>query len=422
MFRGGCRWGGIAGAAVLLAAAPLAAQQPAATLRVHLVTMAPGDAIWERFGHNALWIHDAETGRDLTYNYGLFSFEQPGFIRRFIMGRMLYGVGAEELDRMVPAYASRNRSVWAQELNLTAAQKLELKAFLEWNVQPGNNLYLYDYYRDNCSTRVRDALDRALGGALRTALDTVRTGETYRSHSLRFTYDDIPISTGLLLAMGPAVDRPLSAWDESFIPMQLSEHVRDVRVRDDAGDLVPLVVSELVLFTADRAASPAAPPRRLGGYLLVGLSVAIAIAALGRAAARGGAAGARAAFTTIAVVWTGLVGVFGTIIVFLWVVTDHVASYGNENVLQANPLGLALAVAIPVAMVRGGRARVVAFWIAATAAALSLLGLLLEPLPAFAQSNLEILALLVPAHLALAAVLYPWRVASLSLPEDARPA
>jgi hypothetical protein len=417
--------------------------EPGDNLRVFLMTMGPGDQVWERFGHNALWVYDAETGEDVAYNYGVFSFDQPGFVRRFVLGRMLYWMVPEDAERMVRAYAYYNRSVWIQELNLTPRQRLEMKEFLEWNALPQNRAYLYDYFRDNCSTRVRDVIDRVLGGELRASLERVATGTTYRSHSLRLTHDDLPVYTGLLLAMGRPVDRPLDAWQESFIPMQLSEHVANVQITGDDGVARPLVIGSTTLFTATRAAPPAVAPRRTFGYLVAGLVIAALILLLGRRALgvvpftlrspraddvsdnaprslyelrRDAVRRRRAsvAFGAVAIAWSVLIGLFGAIITFLWAVTDHAATYANENVLLANPLLLVLAAAIGIGVRRAATARQLAFWLAAALAALALVAMLLKLLPGFDQANGPLLALLVPPHLATFFALYPWRSVRMS--------
>src|SRR3954454_9170046 len=112
----------------------------------------------------------------------------------------------------VESYRRANRSVWVQELYISPEQRRELQAFLQWNEEPEHRFYHYDYYRDNCSTRVRDALDQVLGGAIREQTSAVPTGTTYRFHTQRLTANDPLISTGLLLALGERVDRPISAW------------------------------------------------------------------------------------------------------------------------------------------------------------------------------------------------------------------
>ncbi|HEX6940955.1 MAG TPA: DUF4105 domain-containing protein [Longimicrobiales bacterium] len=375
----------------------------AADLRVYLVTMGPGDAVWERFGHNAIRILDPSTGVDVTYNYGMFDFGAEDFFPRFLRGDMLYWMQGFGTRAVVNAYARANRSVYAQELNLTAKQKARLRAFLAWNEREENRYYAYDYYRDNCSTRVRDALDRVLDGQIEAALGDVPTTATYRSHTRRLTSDDLPVYTALNLAMSAVIDRPLSAWEESFLPMRLREHVRSVRVVGEDGRLVPLVRSEMVLFEADRPVAAAEAPDRWPGYLAAGTALGALFLALGGLAARGRRAG-RYGLVAAGGAWVLAAGVLGTVIAALWALTNHYVTYGNENLLQINPLPLALAGLLPLAVLRGRAVRAAA-WLAWSVAALSAAGLLLQLLPAFDQVNGEIIALALPAHFGLAGAL-----------------
>src|SRR5687768_5124125 len=165
------------------------AGEPGSELTVYLLTIGQGDEVWELFGHNAIWIKDRSDGSDITYNWGMFDFAQPNFLGRFLTGNTQYWMEGIPLESMLQAYTQRNRSLLAQELNLTPAQRLSLKESLEENARPENKFYRYDYYRDNCSTRLRDMLDRALGGQLQTATTTRITTETFRSHTQRLTQD-----------------------------------------------------------------------------------------------------------------------------------------------------------------------------------------------------------------------------------------
>ena len=228
------------------------AQTPGEELRVYLMTLGPGDAVWERFGHNAIVIEDASTGTSIAYNWGMFDFNQPGYVPRLMQGRMLYWMAGYDTQAFANVYVQTNRSIWMQELNLTPAQRAALRDYVEWNALEANKFYRYDYYRDNCSTRVRDAIDRALGGQLSEALRSTPTDETFRSHTQRLTYDDPLTYTGLQLAMGNPVDQPITAWEETFIPMELREHVRNVHVIDEHGRRVPLVAREFTAFEAQR--------------------------------------------------------------------------------------------------------------------------------------------------------------------------
>jgi hypothetical protein len=385
-------------------------------LVVYLMTIGQGHAIWEKFGHNAIWVEDRATGQAIAYNYGIFDFDQPGFYERLVRGNMLYQMVPFDARQLTEAYAADDRTIWLQELALSPRQRADLVTFLEWNARPENRSYLYDYYRDNCSTRVRDALDRALGGQLRTALTNIPTPNTYRSEGKRLTESTLPEYTGLVLAMGDFVDRPLDAWDDSFIPMRLRTFVSDMTVTDEAGRTVPLVVSERVLH---ESALPPPPDTAHGWrlwYLAVGLVFAGLLAGLGFTAARSRAAAV--AFSIVTFAWFLLLGVLGLVLAFLWAFTGHVGTYHNENLLLVHPLLLGLAFLAPVAAIRRGPGRA-AIILALTTAVLGILALVLQVLPPFDQHNGEILGLILPAHLAITWVLSRWPVQRVSSRMDA---
>ena len=402
--------------ALALAAAPVHAQPLAApsradtTVRVYLLTMGPGDQVWEKFGHNAIWVHDPERGADMAYNYGMFDFRQENFILNFARGRMNYWMEGFDAFVTLDHYRNLNRSIWAQELNLTPAQALAVRDLMEWNQRPENRFYRYDYYRDNCSTRVRDILDRVLGGALKAATAGSASGVTYRWHSRRLVADggaSLPIYTAINTGLGPEADRPISKWDEMFLPMRLRDEVRAFRVRDAAGNLVPLVAREQTVFTANRPPERSGPPRWLLGYLLAGLAVAGAVVVLARAARRSGAA--RTGLAVVTVPWLLFAGIGGLVLLGLWGATDHAIAYRNVNLFQLSPLALPLAVLVPALALGKRWARRGAVRLSLVVAALSVLGLLLKVLPWFHQVNGEMVALALPINCAIAWA--AWRLA-----------
>jgi hypothetical protein len=395
------------GLAISPQAAPLPRRPTApedTALAVYLMTMGPGKRVWERFGHNAIWIHDPVHGTDQAYNYGLFDFRQQNFLLRFIQGRMWYWMQGFPAQSYVESYRRANRSVWVQELEIAPEARLQLQQFLQWNEQPEHRFYHYDYYRDNCSTRVRDALDRALGGRIRELTANLATGSTYRFHTQRLTTNDPPIYTSLLLALGHPVDRPISAWEEMFLPLAMRDHLRKITVVGSDGTPRPLVRSERALFESTEPPPPAEPPSWLPYYLIAGLAIGGIAFGLGTAARRGRRM--RIGLAVLLCAWAVLVGIAGLILDGLWGLTDHAAAYNNENVLQANVLALLLLALVPRMVVgsRGSRAAVI---VAGVVAAFSLVGLLLKLLPGFYQVNGAIIALALPAHVGVAAGL--WR-------------
>jgi hypothetical protein len=381
--------------------------EPGSELTVYLMTMGPGKHVWERFGHNAIWIHDPVRGTDQAYNYGLFDFRQQNFLLRFVQGRMWYWMQGFPAQSYVESYRRANRSVWIQELEIAPGSRRELQQFLEWNERPENRFYHYDYYRDNCSTRVRDALDRAVGGRIRQGTNTLPTGKTYRFHTLRLTTNDPPIYTGLLLALGHPVDRPITAWEEMFLPLAMREHLRKLTVIRPDGAEVPLVRSERTLFESTEPAPPPEPPSWLPIYLLLGLAVGGSAFGLGLLAPNRPAA--RVGFLVVSWSWTLLVGLGGVVVAGLWAFTDHAAAYDNENVLQLDLLVLPLLWLLP-RVVFGARSAVrPALILAGVVAGLSLAGLILKVLPQFYQVNGAAIALTLPAHIGMAGAI--WRLA-----------
>ena len=372
--------------------------EPGSNLTVYLLTFGMGDEVWERFGHNAIWIKDRTRGTDTTYNWGMFDFNQPGFLRRFLTGDTRYWMEGIDLDVMLRYYRQNNRSILAQELNLTPAQRLSLQQYVQLNEQPQNKFYRYDYYRDNCSTRLRDALDHAVGGQLQTSTVSRQTSGTYRSHTLRLLGSDIPMYTGADLALGHPADKPLSVWQEMFLPVRMASDLRTVRLTDSTGAQIPFVRSEMALFTAGRAPEPATPPNYFPWFVSLGILIAGGMIALVRSA-EGGSGLALFFASAIATLWSLIAGACGVALVIAWALTRHYFMSRNENLLHLDPLSLGLLVLIPLA-VYGRRGVSRAIKLAGFVAALSLLGFVLQGIPFFNQKNGEIIGLALPINLA----------------------
>src|ERR1051325_4926757 len=373
---------------LILTAQPLAAQsaasgaqqtpltistaEPGSELTVYLVTFGSGDAVWERFGHNAIWIKDRAHNTDITYNWGMFDFNQPHFVWRFVTGDTKYWMEPIDLQPMLAYYRRFNRSILAQELNLTPEQRLKLQRFVMLNALPQNKFYRYDYYRDNCSTRLRDALDHALSGQLQTATVSRMTTGTYRWHTQRLMTGDLPLYTGVTLALGRPADKPLSMWEEMFLPVRMANDLRSVTIADSIGNQIPLVRSESTLFVAGRAPEPATAPAYLAIFVAVGIVYAALLVIMVRSAEGRGRASLFGA-TALATLWSLIAGVGGLALVFAWLFTSHYFMGRNENLMQFDPLSIALAVLIPLA-VYARKAQSRALKLAGWIGAISLIG------------------------------------------------
>jgi hypothetical protein len=366
---------------------------PGRDLTVTLLTMGNGTEVWENFGHSAIWLRDNATGRDTVFNWGVFNMRAPHFILHFLQGLMVYSMGGDRLDQVLYAYRYWNRSVTAQELDLTPAQKDSLVAIINTNAQPENVHYRYDYFVENCATRPRDILDRVLGGQLRIGADSL-SGTSYRWHALRLMQGDKPLVLGVDIGLGRPSDREITKWQEMFLPQKLHDWVATRQVKDSTGALHPLVKSERVLFQASRPPEPQAPPRFVWLWP-VGAVLGVLLAAFGYAARKPGAGRITAA--TIFAIWSAVYGILGEMLTILWECTDHRFAHSNENLLLFNPLWLILAVTLPMTVLRG-RAVTLSTRLLYVLAGLGVIALLAHAVGLSRQQNLAVIGLgLLPA-------------------------
>jgi Domain of unknown function (DUF4105) len=385
---------------VLLCAPALGAQSAEGdSLQVYLLTIGQGDEVWERFGHNAIGIRDLRAHTDIAYNWGLFDFQQPGFVAKFVRGDMLYWMAGNDAAADTAMYVARNRSITIQELNLSPNQRATLLHALQLNAREENKFYHYDYFRDNCSTRVRDALDNVLAGALRRATENVSAHRSYRRVTLALMAEDPVTGTGIDIGLGRPADREISVWEEMFIPMRMRDRLRRIQVADASGQLAPLVTSERLVFEARRPPEAENPPNHAPLFLALSTLIGALFLVSGRAGVERGRV-PRMARVLIGV-WSVVAGLLGAVLVFLRLGTHHVFTYGNLNLLQYNPLWVIVALLVSFAAAGTGWGRA-ARVIASIAGALTVLAMVIACIPGLRQDSLAVLLLAAPANLAAA--------------------
>ena len=375
--------------AMLLAMPPLALA--AAAPRIGVMTMQPGEVFFERFGHDAIVVVDPDSGEAVSYNFGFFDPSEPDFLSRFIRGEMMYHLVALPATQDLAQYQAAGRGVSMQWLDLEPEQARALAALLAERARPENSRYRYDYFTANCATQVRDALDTAMGGALKAQLAGRSRGNTYRSEAVRLASPAPWMWLGFDLGLGPYADRALSRWEEAFVPMRLADSLREARNRQGR----PLVQSEQELLPHLIAPEPVEAPRRWWPWLLAGLSLATAIFAARRRP--------RLLAGFALPLWL-LCGLAGALMAFLWLGTAHQAGWANRNLFLLSPLCLLLlpgAIALLRRRVPGRLFRPL-LW---AVAAIAMLGWILQWLSLQPQYNLSWIALLLPVHVALALAL-----------------
>ena len=365
-------------------------------MSVAIITYGPGEFVFEKFGHIALALSDSSTGQDIAFNWGMFDFNQPNFLGRFLTGDTKYWMAGFRTADFNAAYMGENRTIRRQELQLSAVQRGAIADYVSWNAQDANKYYRYDYYADNCATRVRDVLNWVLQGQLEAPFQVPGNGRTWRNETARITASDPLVYPGIQVALGRHADHILTKWEESFMPELLANHLAALTVSDASGAPVKLIASDSVLFTADRPAMPDQAPSRVPMALVLGFVLAALVVLL--AGVRAGVA--RLVLGAFSALWFGLGGLLGTALLMAGTVTKHLPYMGaNHTMLQLHPLMLVAAVVVTMALWRGTRRRA-AVGVSALVALLSVVGLVLPLMPSLYQQNGVVLAVVVPVHLA----------------------
>lgn len=203
---------------------PVSKAQLADSSDVYLITCAPGKEIYSVYGHTALRISIRGTGFDRVYNWGIFDFETPNFAFRFAKGRLDYMLGAYTYEDFLSAYVMEKRSVWCQKINLTPDDKKELFMLINENLKPENIKYRYDFFYDNCATRVRDILENAVEDSI-VCITEERKKETFRD--LINPYQEVLpwLDLGADILLGLQADKKATVREEMFLPVRMMDNM-----------------------------------------------------------------------------------------------------------------------------------------------------------------------------------------------------
>lgn len=301
-----------------------------AELQVSVITCWPGQEVYELYGHTALRIRGSErneTPFDSVWNYGVFSYNEPNFVGRFVKGEMMYQVAGYPFSYFMPGYVWSERRVEEQILNLTDAQAADLRHALQVNCLPQNRVYLYDYVRDNCSTRVWDRIDAAAEGI------RIPDGQLYPTYreAMRAYHSHYPwYSLGIDLALGYPIDTAINNADQLFLPIALHDKLAAAKLPDGR----PAVRSVQVLNTGLPDATLPPTPWYLSplfwGWMLFAL--AIVYTAYCRRIRR--------MFNWPEALLFGIIGMAGCVVAYLVFFSIHRAASPNLLLTWINPLAL----------------------------------------------------------------------------------
>jgi len=300
------------------------------SIRFSLLTCAPGTEIYSLFGHTAIRYENYTRRIDVVFNYGMFSFNTPNFIFRFVAGETDYQLGITPYSYFEAEYAMRGSSVYQQVLNLTQSEKERLLTILENNYLPENRIYRYNYFYDNCTTRARDKIEECIEG--KVVYPDSLSSKSYRSIVHEFTAGSPWDEFGIDLCLGAEADKEINKRQQMFSPFYMKYYASNAYIVDAGGTRRPLILDETKIVDVE-------PEEVQPGFILSPLMCGALFLALCVVMAWGQWKTQRIWWGWDIVLY-GLQGLAGCIIAFLFFFSVHPTVGSNWLLILFNPIPL----------------------------------------------------------------------------------
>jgi hypothetical protein len=303
---------------------------------ISVLTFGPSqEAVFTAFGHSAFRVYDAANGIDAAYNYGVFDFDKPFFYLDFARGQNFYMLGVGDYKAYENYYMRHNRYIHEQKLNLTRGQKQKLFDFLEWNALPENKSYRYDYFYDNCATKLPEIVKKVFGDTVTFDGSYVKTNYTIRELTDLYLKQQPWGDLGIDIGLGLPMDKKISPYEYMFLPDFVESGFAHAFVNDN-GNIKPLVKERISVYES-RDEDPA---KALVHPLLAFSLVFVILSAITYRDIK------RGKLTNVVdgIFFTTL-GLLGLLLLALWFATDHKAAAKNMNLLWALPTHLVAVIA-----------------------------------------------------------------------------
>lgn len=309
----------------------LTAQELSENAEISVLTVGSGFSLNDAFGHSAFRVKDTTKGLDIVYGYGEYDFDAPNFYLKFIQGKLDYLISKTEFSTFYRAYQYYNRSILEQVLNLNTQQQQELFNVLKTNYKPENRRYLYDFFYNNCATKIKDVVNTVTYNTIQFNTPLHYQEKTFRTLIQNNLNRNSWGSFGIDLALGAVIDQKATPEEHMFLPENIYIFFKEAKFSETKK---PLVKKNKVLFSAKNQnlnSSFFTTPI----FVLSLLSLFIILITFNDFKTQ-----TRTVVLDIFIFTsTGLAGV---ILLFLWFGTNHGATHNNYNLLWANPLNLIL--------------------------------------------------------------------------------
>jgi hypothetical protein len=214
---------------------------------VYLLTCGPGTETYSIYGHSALRIKFNSMNRDLVFNWGVFDFDTPNFAWKFAKGRLDYMLAVESMQNFPETYVYEKRFMHCQKLNFTQTETTLLLNLINENLKPGNIKYRYDFFYDDCSTRIRDLIEKAAGGKVLYPPEESSKQPTFRDLIAKCQAPFPWLRFGVDLLVGSRADIKAPYRDRMFLPHYLEKELSEAVVNRE-GKMIPLLQNPDVIL------------------------------------------------------------------------------------------------------------------------------------------------------------------------------
>ncbi|MCX2744595.1 DUF4105 domain-containing protein [Mangrovivirga sp. M17] len=305
--------------------------------KISLITIEPGQReLYAAFGHSGIRVYDPARGIDFMYNYGIFDFNQPNFYLNFARGYLLYKLGGASFPAYVNHYSTKeNRTVKELPLNLTIEQAEAIHQYLKNNIRPENQNYYYDYYYNNCATKVYDVFDQVLGEDMSTDWSFIDSNLSFRESTNQLLGWQPWGSLGINLCLGLPIDKKMTPREYTYLPEYVEKSFLNTKVSGR-----PLAIKEdlIIHYSRNEAQAIAEKPGPFTPMVVFWavFGIIFIITLIGYKNYRW--------IKAIDVIWYFVVGAIGLLLTLLWFFTDHSAAENNFNLLWAWPTHLVFAI------------------------------------------------------------------------------
>jgi len=314
----------------------LEAQKLSERATISVITCGPHhDVSFLGFGHSAFRVNDPQTGIDYAFNYGIFDFDRPDFVVNFALGNNIYMLGVQDFPRFQDSYIEDNRYIHEQVLNLTLEQKQKVFDYLVWNAAPENREYPYDYFYDNCATKIRDVVIKSLGSDVSFDGSYITTNYSIRELT-DFYLKPFPwLDLGIDVCLGLPMDKKATPYEYMFLPDYVESGFDHAVVKSDSA-LTPLVKEKIIIYSEqpEESSFSFTHPLLVFGLLLL-LTLVLCVKDFYK----------KKLSNWFDVILFGLTGLIGVLLLLLWFFTDHKAAAYNFNLLWALPTHVVAVVA-----------------------------------------------------------------------------